>query len=475
MESPKPHIALLSSPGLGHLIPILELGKRLLSLHGFHITIFVTTTQASTAQSQLLNSQTVPGKLTIVELPPADISSLVRPDTAIEITICIIVRESIPALQSAILAMTQQPTVLIVDIFGIDAFEIADQFQIPKYVFITSSAIFLALTVYVPTLDGLVVGEYVDLQEPIRVPGCNPIRPDDVVDPMLDRKHERYSVYVDICFRLLMAHGLFLNTWEDLEPITIRALREDIVTFTPPIYPIGPLMRSVGPPIAGRECLDWLDMQRTESVLYVSFGSGGTISAEQLTELATGLELSQQRFIWVVRAPTKKDASATFFTSGNGHDDLSEYFPDGFLTRTREVGLMVPQWAPQVEILSHPSIGGFLSHCGWNSTIESIMNGVPMIAWPLYAEQRMNASILTEDLNVAVRPEILPAKGVVGRKEIERMVRRVMEGEEGNELRGRVRELRSSALKSLNEGGSSYNSLSQVARKWEMSDKNMRS
>ncbi|KAF8405176.1 hypothetical protein HHK36_010076 [Tetracentron sinense] len=229
--------------------------------------------------------------------------------------------------------------------------------------------------------------------------------------------------------------GFFLNTWEDLEPMTIRALREDPRLkriLNVPIYPIGPLTRSIGPERARSECLDWLNKQPTESVVYVSFGSGGTLSAEQLTELAYGLELSQQRFIWVARPPTRKDPSGTFFTSGNGCDDPSEYLPDGFLTRTRNVGLVVPNWAPQVEILSHGSMGGFMCHCGWNSALESITNGVPMIAWPLYSEQRMNAAMLTEDLGVAVRPEIMATKEVVVRREeVERMVRLVMEGKEG--------------------------------------------
>uniref|UniRef100_A0A7N2M081 Uncharacterized protein n=1 Tax=Quercus lobata TaxID=97700 RepID=A0A7N2M081_QUELO len=84
---------------------------------------------------------------------------------------------------------------------------------------------------------------------------------------------------------------------------------------------------------------------------------------------------------------------------------------------------MVPFWAPQVDVLNHPSIGGFLSHCGWGSTLESITNGVPMIAWPLYAEQKMNATLLTEEIGVAIRSKVLPSKKVVQREEIEKMAR----------------------------------------------------
>ncbi|XP_043705318.1 anthocyanidin 3-O-glucosyltransferase 5-like [Telopea speciosissima] len=200
--------------------------------------------------------------------------------------------------------------------------------------------------------------------------------------------------------------------WEDLEPTTLGALREDpnLRRILPlPVYPVGPIVRSLGPPCDQLrvECVAWLDEQPVESVIYISLGSGGTLSEEQLTELALGLELSGKRFLWVVRPPVGKVGA--FFTAlgggPDGNDEVSRYLPDGFLTRTREVGLVVHKWALQVEVLSHPSIGGFLSHCGWNSTLESILNGVPMIAWPLYAEQMMNAAMLEEEVECVSKNE----------------------------------------------------------------------
>ncbi|KAK8517605.1 hypothetical protein V6N13_127768 [Hibiscus sabdariffa] len=121
-------------------------------------------------------------------------------------------------------------------------------------------------------------------------------------------------------------------------------------------------------------------------------------------------------------------------------------------------------WAPQEQILSHPSVGGFLSHCGWNSTLESIMNGVPMIAWPLYAEQKMNAAMLTEDFEIAVRPTVSKTEEIVGRDEIEKMVRTIMVDKEGQAMKMRVKDLKNSAEKALNKGGSSFSSLTQVAK-----------
>jgi hydroquinone glucosyltransferase len=169
----------------------------------------------------------------------------------------------------------------------------------------------------------------------------------------------------------------------------------------------------------------------------------------------------------VARKPSDASASATFFNVGGDFkvNDPKAYLPKGFLQRTKEVGLVVPTWAPQVAVLRHPSTGAFVSHCGWNSTLESMTHGVPMITWPLYTEQRMNATMLAEEVGVAVKPAF--KKGVVDREEIERVVRLVIEGEEGKVLRRRARELKDSAVKAVEFGGSSYESLSQVVKQWK--------
>ncbi|KAK5775133.1 hypothetical protein PVK06_043002 [Gossypium arboreum] len=120
-------------------------------------------------------------------------------------------------------------------------------------------------------------------------------------------------------------------------------------------------------------------------------------------------------------------------------------------------------WAPQVEVLSHPSIGGFLTHCGWNSTMESIVNGVPMIAWPLYAERKMNASMLTEDIGASIRVMAVESDAAVGREEIRSVVRKILVDRQGRNIRSRIKELKDSAENALAKGGSSYNSMSQVA------------
>ncbi|KAK8717545.1 hypothetical protein V6N13_044808 [Hibiscus sabdariffa] len=257
-----------------------------------------------------------------------------------------------------------------------------------------------------------------------------------------------------------LADGILVNTWDEIEPTSLKALRD---AKKVPIYPVGPLVRPVKKSALCNEIIDWLDKQPKESVIYVSFGSGETLSSQQVIELAWGLELSQQRFFWVARPPTENDAAGSFLSLGNGSDGTPDYLPDGFSARTQDRGLVVPTWAPQVEVLSHPSIGGFLTHCGWNSCMESIIEGVPMIAWPLHAEQKMNANMLTEDIGVSIGVTRVESDGVVGREEIRSMVGKILMDHQGRNIRSRIKELKNSAAKALVQGDSSYNSLSQVA------------
>ncbi|XP_030529621.2 anthocyanidin 3-O-glucosyltransferase 5-like [Rhodamnia argentea] len=472
MEKPeKLHAVLLSSPGMGHLIPIVELGRRLVADHGFEATVFVLpSSQASHAEAKIIDSAMIPKLLHVVELPAPDLSAAgLSPYATVFTRLVVMMREARPAFRSALAAMESRPDVLIVDLFGTEHLCIGDELGVPKYVYVPSNAWFLASFLYTPTLDKEVKGEYVDRTEAFEIPGCKPVRPEDVVDQMLDRSNQQYREYVRLAGEIPMGDGILLNVWEDLQAETLAALRNEefLGRFAKgPVYTVGPLIRPVRPSGLGKELLEWLDKQPSESVMLVSFGSGGTLSAEQLVELAWGLELSQQRFIWILRKPTVKSLDdGSFFDAGKaggGNDELSSFLPDGFTVRTRDVGLVLPSWGPQAEILSHPCVGGFLSHCGWNSTLESILNGVPMIAWPLYAEQRLNATLLAEEVGAAIRPKELPSKEVAGREEIAKLVRTMMVEEGGQAIRARVKELQRSAEEAVAEGGTSYESLRKM-------------
>ncbi|KAL3527074.1 hypothetical protein ACH5RR_011730 [Cinchona calisaya] len=464
MDSSKLHVAILSSPGMGHVIPVIVLGNHLATIHGVQVTILVITTNTSHEECQFLKSVTLSSLVHIIALPQVDISSKITPKTAIVTQLCMFAREALPEIRSTIASMNRKPDALIVDLFCPSSIPIAREFDMPVYVYSPTNAWATTLFTYCHVLDKEIDGEYVDQEEPLRIPGCKPLRPEYVPDPLLDRNDQQYHEYLNLGIEFTQSDGILVNTWEDLEANTLEALRENEILRSivkVPVYLIGPLTRPVEPDSLKSDISSWLDKQPTDSVIYVSFGSGGVLSAEQTNELAFGLELSQQRFIWVVRPPL--DGGLT-----NSDDNLLDYLPEGFLNRTRELGLVVPNWAQQVEILGHPSVRGFLSHCGWNSTLETIRASVPMIAWPLYSEQRQNAAMLTEDICVAVNPQVLPTKKVVGREEIEKMVRKIMQGKEGQEMRNKMKELKFSAENALSHGGSSFNSISKVLEEMKL-------
>ncbi|XP_054813410.1 UDP-glycosyltransferase 72E1-like [Prosopis cineraria] len=467
-----PSVALLSSPGMGHLIPIIELGKRLLSHRFSDVTVFVVSTDFSTTQSQIIHqtSNLQPSLMNIVILPPVNISRDLGPDSPIGERIGLVMEKSLPLLRSAILSMELRPTALIVDLFSTNALAIARDLGMLTFVFFTSTAWLLAVTVYAPAMDDETLDRHLNNHEPLRIPGCKSVQFEDTLEPLLLRGQPPYEQFVQMGINISRADGILVNTWEDLEPMTLKALRDSenglggMIQGT--VYPVGPIVRTIETERNNRdnEVLNWLDRQPPESVLYVSFGSGGTLSPTQMEEVAWGLELSKTRFVWVVRPAKEHATNGAFFNVENagGEDSL----PEGFTRRTGEVGLVVSKWASQAEILSHRSVGGFMTHCGWNSTVEGIVAGeVPMIAWPLYAEQMMNATLLTEELAVALRVKTKMEKGsvVIDRHEIQELIRRLMVEEEGQCMRAKVKELKHSAEMAISEAGSSYKSLNKLA------------
>ncbi|XP_077251197.1 hydroquinone glucosyltransferase-like [Tasmannia lanceolata] len=463
-QQQQPHIAILPSPGMGHLIPLAELAKRLV-LHNFSVTfISLAADSSSKAQDSIVNA--LPKNVNSICLPPISLEDT-PPNTKIETLISLTVSRSLPSLRNVLKALksTTHLVALVVDLFAAEAFDVAGEFGISPFIFFPSTAMLLSLVFHLPTLDATWQGEYRDLPEPVKLPGCYPVHGKDLLDPVQDRQDDAYCVFLHLAERFKYAKGILINSFWDMEPGAIKALTEQKPGI-PPLYPVGPLIQTGSRTGSDEsECLKWLDEQPPGSVLFISFGSGGTLSLEQLTELALGLDMSEQRFLWVVRTPHEKEANATFFSSQSIKDPF-DFLPKGFLDRTKGVGLVVPDWAPQIQVLSHVSTGGFLTHCGWNSTLESVVHGVPLIGWPLYAEQKMNAVILVEDLKVALRPKA-NENGLVGRLEIARVVKGLMEGEEGKGVRSRMRDLKDGASRVLAEEGSSYKALSEVARQWK--------
>ncbi|XP_044432423.1 hydroquinone glucosyltransferase-like [Triticum aestivum] len=179
------------------------------------------------------------------------------------------------------------------------------------------------------------------------------------------------------------------------------------------------------------------------------------------------LSRSGQRFLWVVHHPNEKDSSAAYLGTAATDADPLSYLPEGFVERMSGTGLLVPLWAPQVEILNHAAVGGFMSHCGWNSTLESVSAGVPMVAWPLYAEQRLNAVMLSSErvgLALYVRPPLGKDGAVVPRDDVAALVRALMEVEKGAAARKKAGHLRAEAKIASAPGGPQDRALTVVAR-----------
>ncbi|GLJ32718.1 hypothetical protein SUGI_0658260 [Cryptomeria japonica] len=189
-------------------------------------------------------------------------------------------------------------------------------------------------------------------------------------------------------------------------------------------------------------CLHWLDKQRPRSVLYVSFGSLALKSQEQLDELALGLEQSGYAFLWVLRSDIAQGQAVVL--------------PEGLEERIKDRALFV-KWTPQLKVLAHPSVGGFLTHSGWNSTVESISMGVPMIGWPYFADQFLNCRFAKEIWKVGLDFKDVDVDDgrLVSREEIKSAVVSMMESEE---LQKKAEELKEAARKAV-EGGSSFNNI----------------
>lgn len=244
------------------------------------------------------------------------------------------------------------------------------------------------------------------------------------------------------------AQGLIINTFEDLDSSVLSHIR----TRVPKVYAIGPMHKQLEAKLAGEtsshsnsfweedmSCMKWLDQQPEKSVLCVSFGSLITLTKEQFMEVWHGLTNSGTSYLWVLHE-----------NSGDVAKQLRE-LRDG---TPKDRGYIV-KWAPQERVLAHPAIGGFLTHSGWHSTLESIV-GVPMICWPHHVDQNVTSRFVSEVWRLG-----LDMKDTCDRLTIEKMVKDLM--------RTRYHDFNSSAEKmpelamvSVSEGGSSYGALEQL-------------
>ncbi|BBN12055.1 protein MpUGT23 [Marchantia polymorpha subsp. ruderalis] len=329
-----------------------------------------------------------------------------------------------------------KPSFMLADFFLTWAQEAADKLNIPRYMMFTTPA-WAAWS----TMTGKVENWEARPDDPVTPPGMFSMRIGDCLPPKLPS-------LVD--FR--DAAGLLCNSFEELEGGMTDALRALIQKHptssgkVTKVLPIGPMLRLPGNPDpdavehGSSDCLKWLDLQAPASVLYVALGTQAKVGVETFAAIAQGLEASGVPFLWALRLSP-------------GAEDLSSVLLPAFIERTKGRGFVETKFAPQLQILNHPSTGGHLSHCGWNSTIESICTGVPVISLPLHGDQPLNARALAEMFKTGLT--IPKPNGVLAGDDVLQSIRSVMLGEEGLQLRRNAQGLKKAARASQEEGGSS--------------------
>ncbi|KAF6140028.1 hypothetical protein GIB67_001769 [Kingdonia uniflora] len=284
------------------------------------------------------------------------------------------------------------------------------------------------------------------------VPNC-PVYPWWQLSPIYRsyKKGDPVSEFIrDVMLTNETSWGVVVNTFDELESVYLQHLEGKIgrgrVWAVGPIVPSGPTTdRGGSSKVVATELLSWLDKCQDNSVVYVCFGSQVVMSNLQMEVLALALEKSRVRFVWGVKEPTIENSGSEFGAVPPG-------FEDGVAGR----GLVIRGWVPQVMVLNHRAVGSFLTHCGWNSVLEAIVAGVPMLAWPMGADQYTNAALLIEELRIAIK--VCEGRDTVSNAN--EMAQAMADSLSENQSRkARVLELSRASLNAIQLGGNSSNSL----------------
>ncbi|KAL1291619.1 hypothetical protein HN51_060160 [Arachis hypogaea] len=290
------------------------------------------------------------------------------------------------------------------------------------------------------------------------LPGLVKLLPQEL--PSFLYEYGSYPGYFDIVTdqfsNIHKADWVLANTFDELE--------QEVIEWLSKIWPlktIGPCVPSMyldkrlqhdkdyGISIHNQNidaCIEWLNDKPKGSVVYVSFGSMAGLSEKQTEELAYGLKNSNYYFMWVVRASEQNK------------------LPKGTFLDTLEKGLIVT-WCPQLQVLTHDAVGCFISHCGWNSTLEALSLGVPMIAMPLWTDQTINAKYIKDVWNMGLKVVVDEVEGVVKRETIGNCIKEIMESEKGNGIKENAIKWKNLAKDSVDEGGSSDKNIEEFVAK----------
>ncbi|XP_068657634.1 gallate 1-beta-glucosyltransferase 84A24-like [Aristolochia californica] len=279
----------------------------------------------------------------------------------------------------------------------------------------------------------------------LKLPNMPRLRIQDLPSFMLHSTPYRSltQVIYDQIENISKASWILVDSFEELE----KPIMESIAQLSLPLklLPVGPLFKfpSNSPTLLGdmwkaTDCIDWLDSQPPASVLYASFGSVVALGREQMVEVAHGIRDSRKPFLWVVRDTARKD------------------LPEGFEEETAGKGMVIP-WSPQERVLSHPSVACFMTHCGWNSTTESLSSGVPVIAVPQWGDQTTNAKFLVEVYGVGVRLGEGEGGPLITKAEVIQAIDEVISGLRSGEFRAAAVKWKDKAAASVGDGSSANN------------------
>ncbi|XP_047968594.1 UDP-glycosyltransferase 89A2 [Salvia hispanica] len=451
------HILVFPFPAQGHMLPLLDLTHQL-SLRGLAITIIITPKNLPILTPLLSSSPSI--QTLILPFPPhPSIPPGVEHVQHIGNHGNIPIMSALTQLRDPIIqwcaSHPNPPSALLSDFFLGWTHSLADHLRIPRIVFYSSGAFAIAVFDHIwANYDSLKPESDLKLDDLPRSPSF----PWDRLPSLFRRCKDlecRDKAAADFIRTSMAANAL---GWASVYN-SFWALEGQFLSFNQRVYSVGPLNLVDGSgklrtgdaqPGSDDGVVSWLDGCGDGSVLYVCFGSQKLLKAAQVEALAAGLERSGVRFVWVVKNLTAQQVA-------DGYGPL----PDGFEDRVSGRGLVVKGWAPQTAILSHQAVGGFLSHCGWNSTLEAVAAGVMILAWPMEADQFVNAKLLVEYMDTAVLicegSDTVPDQAELARKLSESMC-------ECAAQRDRAKDLRKQALEAVQIGGSSITDLDKLAQ-----------
>nr|QLF98865.1 2-hydroxyflavanone C-glycosyltransferase [Glycyrrhiza uralensis] len=457
---PVVHVALLPSAGMGHLSPFLRLASLLLHQH-CHVTLITPQLTVSKAEEDLLSrflSAFPQVNQLHFHLPPSDSTISTDPFFLQFASI----RSSSHLLTPLLSSLTPPLSSFIYDMTLISPLlPIAESLGVPHYILFTSSATMFSFFSYFPTLAKS--ESFPGKLDFVEIPGVSvsSIPRSSIPPPLLVPNSLFGKLFMEDSPKLKKLHGVLVNTFEGIEKLSLEALNGGkVVKGLPPVYGVGPFVPCEFEKVVkrGETISEWLDEQPSGSVVYVSFGSRTAMGREQLREVGDGLVKSGWRFLWVVKDKIVDRAEEEGLDGVLGFELVERMVKE-------KKGLVVKEWVDQSEILGHKAVGGFVSHCGWNSVVEAAWFGVKILGWPLHGDQKINAEVVAKG-GWGVWKEGWDWEGerLVKGEEIGEAIREVMNDES---LVMKATQVKKDARKAISVGGGCEVALQKLMEVWK--------